>query len=163
MIATPSRFGSAEVTLPSDTDILIVRRFDAPAARIYEAWTTPELVCRWWVDETMTMNECTIELRVGGSWRYAVAGPDDTEFAWHGTYLEIDPVRRLVSTETFEGYPEAQSTNTLTLSEESGVTTLTVLVHHKSQENRDGHIGSGMEPGLQLALDRVERIVAAAR
>ncbi len=158
-MSTLTRHGSATVTTPSDREILITRTFDAPAARVFEAWTTPDQVRQWWGSEDAPMVECDIDLRVGGSWRYVTRGSDGTEFAWHGTYLEIDRPGRLVSTEVFEGFPDAEAVNTATLTEEDGTTTLTVTVLHSSKQNRDGHLNSGMEAGMQLVLDRLEDLV----
>lgn len=154
-----NRHGSATVSLPSDREILITRSFDAPANVVFEAWTSPDYVKRWYSDDAAPVVTCDIDLRVGGSWRYVIRTEDGTEFAWHGTYQEIDPPRRLVSTEVFEGFPDAEAVNTLTLAEHDGTTTLTVNVLHASKENRDGHVNSGMEGGMQQALDRLEDVV----
>jgi uncharacterized protein YndB with AHSA1/START domain len=154
------RHGSATVTLPSDTEIRITRRFDAPAGLVFEAWTTPDLVRRWWGSEEMPITVCEIDLRVGGAWRYVTRGRDGEELGWHGTFLEIEPARRIVSTECFEGFPEAETVNTLTLVQDGGVTTLEVLVRHSRPEYRDGHLESGMEGGLQQTFDRLADLVA---
>lgn len=159
-MTTPrTRHGSAVVTLPTDREILITREFDAPAALVFAAWTTPDLVRRWWGDEASPLVVCDIDLRPGGAWRYVTRAADGTEFGWHGSYLEIAPPHRLVSTEVFEGYPDAEARNTLTLTERGHTTTLAVTVLHSSKENRDGHVASGMEGGMQLALDRVEDLL----
>lgn len=158
-MTTMTRHGSATVTTPSDREILITRTFDASAARIFDAWTTPESVRQWWGSEEAPMVECEIDLRVGGSWRYVTRGQDGTEFAWHGTYREVERPGRLVSTEVFEGFPDAEAVNTATLTEQDGITTLSVTVLHASKENRDGHLNSGMEAGMQVVFDRLEDLV----
>ena len=79
------RFGSAVVTLPSDTQIQITRVFDAPAEIIFEAWTTPDLVRSWWGSDDAPLTVCDIDLRVDGHWRYAM-DHDGAEIGWHGTY-----------------------------------------------------------------------------
>lgn len=154
------RHGSAVVTLPSDLEISITRVFDAPAALVFEVWTTPKHVRRFWARDDAPLTVCDIDLRVGGSWRYVTRSTDGTELGWHGTYKAIDAPVRLVSTEVFEGYPDGEALNTLVLDEHDGQTTMTVLVLHSSKENRDGHVNSGMESGLQLTLDCVEDILA---
>jgi uncharacterized protein YndB with AHSA1/START domain len=159
MTTTRSRHGSAVVTLPSDREILITRVFDAPAVLVFRAWTTPELVRRWWGYESSPLVVCDIDLRPGGAWRYVTREADGTERGWHGTHLEIEAPHRLVSTEVFEGYPDAEAQNTLTLTERDGTTVLTVTVLHRSKENRDGHVASGMEDGLQHSLNRVEDLL----
>jgi uncharacterized protein YndB with AHSA1/START domain len=118
---------NAQVTLPADDQILITREFDAPRHLVYQAWTTPELVRRWF----------------GGN---------------HGEYREIVPNERIVSTEVFEGAPEAESLNTLTLTERDGRTTMTVLGQHQSPANRDAVLEAGMESGMNAALDKLEHV-----
>ena len=157
------RHGSATVTLPSEREILITRRFDAPAALVFKAWTTPELVRRWWGFETSPLVVCDIDLRVGGSWRYATREPDGSELGWHGEYREIEAPHRIVSTEVFEGYADAESVNAAELTEADGVTTMRFTVRHSSQEHRDGHIASGMEGGMQITFDRLEDLLAELR
>lgn len=157
------RHGSAVITLPSDTEILITRVFDAPADLVYETLTTPELVQRWWGFDTSEWDVCDIDLRVGGTWRYVIRDRG-MEVGFHGEYRELDRPRRIVSTEVFEGYPDpdAASVNTITLDEVDGVTTMSVLVQHTSQEHRDAQLASGMESGMQVSYDRLEDLVRSA-
>jgi uncharacterized protein YndB with AHSA1/START domain len=153
--------GKAVVTLPADDQILITREFDAPAALVWRALTEPELVKRWWAGERGEVTLAEIDLRVGGTWRYVmVAKTPDAEFevGFHGEYHELVEPERIVSTEVFEGMPDASSFNTTTLVEADGRTTLQTLVQHASQEHRDGHINSGMEGGMQEAFDRLENV-----
>ncbi len=158
-----NRYGSATVQLPSETTILITRLFDAPAALVFRTLTEPELVKRWWGFETAQWQVCDIDLRVGGTWRYVVSQPcesePDMEVAFHGEYREIDAPHRLVSTEVFEGVPEGEALVSTTLDEAEGVTTMRVLVQHSSQEHRDGHINSGMEVGMQVSYNRIEDLL----
>lgn len=154
------RTGSAEVTLPSDTEILITRKFDAPAELVFDVWTTPEHVRNWWGWQTDQMTVCEIDLRVGGAYRF-VAEHGDHEVAFRGVYREIERPRRLVATEVYEPYPESEAINTLTLEEQDGVTTMMILVTHDSKEARDAIIASGMESGLQHSLDRADKVLAS--
>ncbi len=155
--------GTATVTLPADEQILITREFDAPRHLVYKAWTTPELVKRWWHANRGEVTVAEIDLRVGGTWRYVSVTPDGFEVAFHGEFREIVPNERIVSTEVYEGFPDGESLNTLTLTEADGRTTLTVLVQHTSKEHRDGHINSGMEAGMQDALDLLEQVAVSLR
>jgi uncharacterized protein YndB with AHSA1/START domain len=158
--------GTATVTLPGDTQILITREFDAPRHLVYKAWTTPELVKRWWHANRGEMTVAEIDLRVGGRWRYVLVTPDGMEAGFHGEYREIVPDERLVSTEAYEGIPDADAhaaLDTLTLVEVDGRTTMTVLVEHRTKEGRDAHIESGMEAGMQDALDRLEEVALSLR
>jgi uncharacterized protein YndB with AHSA1/START domain len=161
MALTTSR--SAQVTLPQDDQILITREFDAPKHLVYRAWTEPELVRRWWTASRGEMTVADIDLRVGGSWRFVMVTPDGFEVGFHGEYREIVPNERIVSTEVYEGMPDAEAVDTMTLEETDGRTTLTILVQHASKEHRDAHIESGMEDGLQDALDLLEQVAVSLR
>jgi uncharacterized protein YndB with AHSA1/START domain len=161
MAATSS--GTAKVTLPTDEQILITREFDAPKHLVYKAWTTPELVKRWWSGERGEVTIAEIDLRVGGMWRYVMVADGGFEVAFHGEYREIVPNERIVSTEVYEGMPDAEALDTLTLTETDGRTTLSILVEHKNKEGRDAHINSGMESGMQEAMDRLEQVAVSLR
>lgn len=154
--------GSATVRLPSDTEILITRSFEAPRPLVWEALTTPRHLLRWWGPDWCPMVSCTLDLRPGGRWRYLSRDADDNELAWSGTYLEVVAEERIVSTEVFEAFPDAESLNTMTLTEADGATTLHTLVQHSSQENRDGHVNSGMEQGMQVTFDRLDDLLGHA-
>ena len=153
---------TATVTLPADDQILITREFDAPRHLVYKAWTTPELVKRWWHANRGEMTVAEIDLRVGGRWRYAMVTPEGFEVAFHGEYREIVPDERIVTTEVYEAMPEGEALDTVTFAEADGRTTLTLLVQHASKEHRDAHIESGMEDGLQDALDLLEQVARSA-
>ena len=156
--------GTAKVTLPTDTQILITREFDAPKHLVYKAWTTPELVRRWWTAKRGEMTVCEIDLRVGGAWRYVMVADGGFEVGFHGEYREIVPNERLVSTEAYEGIPDPDanaSLNTLTLTEVDGRTMLSVLVEHPTKEGRDAHVESGMEAGMQDAMDLLEEVAVS--
>ena len=158
--------GTATVTLPTDEQILITREFAAPRHLVYKAWTTPELVKRWWHAKRGTMTVAEIDLRVGGKWRYAMVTDGGFEVGFHGEFREIVPNERLVSTEVYEGIPDAEehaALNTLTLTETNDGTILTVLVEHPTKEGRDAHIDSGMEPGMQDAMDLLEEVAVSLR
>ena len=83
--------GTATVTLPTDEQILITREFAAPRHLVYKAYTTPELVRRWWNAKRGEVTTCEIDLRVGGRWRYVMVTPDGFEVAFHGEYRELVP------------------------------------------------------------------------
>ena len=155
--------GTAKVTLPADDQILITRELDAPRQLVWQAWTTPELVKRWWNARRGEVTVCEIDLRVGGRWRYVmVTSEGGIEVGFHGEYREIVPHERLVSTEVYEGMPPEHagegSVNTMTLSEQDGRTTVAILVQHLSKEHRDAQIDSGMEAGMQDAMDLLEQV-----
>ena len=153
--------GTATVTLPTDEQILITREFDAQRHLVYKAYTTPELVKRWWSGERGEVTSVEIDLRVGGIWRYVMVATGGFEVAFHGEYRELVPNERIVTTEVFEGMPDAEAVDTVAFTEVDGRTTLTVLVQHTSMEDRDAHINSGMEDGMQEAMDALERVAVS--
>ncbi len=160
-MATMASSGTASVTLPTDDQILIVRDFDAPKHLVYRAWTEPELVKQWWNARRGEVTVADIDLRVGGSWRWVMIADGGMEVAFHGEYRELVPGERIVSTEVYEGAPDAASLNSLTLSEQDGRTTLELLVQHANKQDRDMHVSSGMEAGLQDALDLLEELAVS--
>jgi uncharacterized protein YndB with AHSA1/START domain len=167
MAAVPSS-RTATLTLPTDEQILITREFDAPKHLVYKAWTTPELVKRWWHANRGEATIAEIDLRVGGKWRYVMVAEGGQEVGFHGEYREIVPNERIVSTEVYEGMPQAEgpeqgTLNTATFSEADGRTTLTILVQAPSKEIRDAIIDSGMEAGLQDALELLEQVARSLR
>ena len=160
-MAAVASSGTAVVTLPAETQILITREFNAPRHLVYRALTEPDLIRRWWNAKRGEVTVADVDLRVGGSWRYAMVTPDGFEVAFHGAYREIVPNERIVTTELFEmpGLSEDDAAvNTITLREEDGRTTMTVLVEHPTREGRDAQINSGMEAGMQDAYDLLEEV-----
>jgi uncharacterized protein YndB with AHSA1/START domain len=159
--------GTAKVTLPTDTQILITREFDAPKELIWRAWTTPELLKQWWHANRGEVTVAEIDLQVGGSWRSVMVTTEGGfEVAFHGEYREIEPYDRIVSTEAFEGVPnpdENATVNTVTFEETDGRTLVTVLVEAPSKEVRDAIIESGMEAGMQDAYDLLEQVAISLR
>ncbi len=158
--------GTAAVTLPTEDQILVTREFDAPKELVWKAWTTPELVKQWWHANRGEVTVAEIDLRVGGTWRSVMVTADGFEVAFHGEYREIEPYDRLVSTEAFEGIPnpdENATVNTMTLDEDNGRTTVTILIQCPSREVRDAMIDSGMEAGMQDALALLEQVAISLR
>ena len=158
-----TRHGSATVTTPGDREIVITRVFEAPAALIWDALTTPALLLRWWGPEWAPLVAAEVDLRVGGDWRYVCRREDASELAWHGTYRELERSVRIVSTEVFDGFPDAESLNTMTLTESNDLTTLRTVVLHSSRDHRDGHIESGMESGMQETFNRLDDLLESSR
>ena len=156
--------GSAVLTTPSDTEIVMTREFDAPPELVWKAWTTPELVSRWWPGKRGTMKSCEIVLRLGGAWRYVMEAQGGFEVAFHGEYRELVPEQRIVTTEVFEGAPPSDAgdvLNVITFSEADGRTTLELLVQCPNREIRDVIMDSGMEVGMQEQYDALEELVIA--
>ncbi len=156
--------GTAKVTLPTDEQILITREFDAPKHLVYKAWTTPELVKRWWSGHRGTVRLAEIDLRVGGQWRYVMEASAGFEVAFHGEFREIVENERIVNTEVYEMpgapplAPEDEPVNIVTFTEAGGRTTLSLLTQTSSRELRDTIIDSGMEAGMQEGMDALEEV-----
>jgi uncharacterized protein YndB with AHSA1/START domain len=152
--------GTATVTLPTDTEILIVREFNAPKHLVYKAYTTPELVSRWWAGKRGKVTLAEIDLRVGGPWRYVMIASGGYEVAFHGEFHEIVPNERIVNTEVFEGAPDGSEPAlvTVTFEEVGGRTLLSMLTRLESQDVRDMIIATGMEGGVQEGMDILEQI-----
>jgi len=159
----------ATVTLPTDEQILIEREFDAPKHLVYKAYTTPELVERWWHANRGEVTLVEIDLCVGGKWRYVMTASGGREFGFHGEYREIVPNERIVCTEFYEGVPEeiseddATTLNSARFTETDGRTKLTILIQARNRMTRDAIVESGMEDGLQDALGLLEQVTAALR
>lgn len=142
-------------------DIVITRRFHAPAQLVYDAMTTPEHVRQWWGAGYGTMTDCEIDLRVGGRWHFAQTTPDGQEVSFSGEYLELAPPGRMVHTEKFDNLPDSEpSTIVTTLTEEDGVTTLHAVCTYDSPETVEQVVASGMEGGLQSSYDAIDDLLA---
>lgn len=153
---------TAKVTLPTDEQILVTREFEAPPHLVYRAWTTPELVRRWWSGRRGEMTLAEIDLRVGGTWRYVMIANGGHEVGFHGEYREIVANERIVSTEVYEGpWPAggdpAITTVTFTATAGGG-TLLEQLMQVGSREERDAIIATGMETGIHEQLDLLEEL-----
>jgi uncharacterized protein YndB with AHSA1/START domain len=146
------------LTLPAEAQILITREFDAPARLVYRAYTTPELVQRWWAGRRGTMRSADIDLRVGGEWRWVMDAHSGHEVGFHGVYREIVPDERLVFTEVYEGAPDAEALVTVTFAEADGRTTLSILMELPSREVRDAIVASGMEQGAEEGMELLEQV-----
>jgi uncharacterized protein YndB with AHSA1/START domain len=154
-MATADSVGATTFTTPSDREVVITRVVDAPRTLVWEVWTDPEHVPNWLLGpEGWTMPVCEIDLRPGGAWHYVWRKADGSELDMHGSYREVTPPERLVSTESWGGdWPE--TINTLTLTDEAGKTTITQTVLYPSQEARDAALETGMKDGAAQSFDRL--------
>jgi uncharacterized protein YndB with AHSA1/START domain len=133
-------------TFPSDCEIAMARVFDAPRAMVFDAWTKPELLKRWWGPPGWTLPVCEIDLCVGGAWRQVMRGANGKEMVLHGVYREVVRPQRLVYTQLITGcggQGSAEALNTMTFVEEAGRTTMTSTMRYPSKEVRDSVINSG--------------------
>ena len=148
------------VTTPSDREIRMTRLFDAPRPLVFEAMTKPEHVKRWWgrLGDGYSVPVCEIDLRVGGAWRFVNRHPRG-EAVFYGVYREIAAPGRLVFTEIYEPFPDAESIVTTEFAEENGKTRLTVTARYPSVDVRDMVIKTGMEKGAATSYDQLEDLV----
>jgi uncharacterized protein YndB with AHSA1/START domain len=149
------------LTLPSDRELVLTRVFKAPARIIFDVWTKPEHVRKWYGVQSTAVTVCDIDLRVGGAWRWVVTKPQGMEIAFSGVFLEIDPPRRLQRTELFEAMPGAGSVVTLTFDENDGQTTFAMHMLFERKEHRDICLQSGMELGVTECFDNIDHLVTA--
>ena len=133
VVRAPQIADTFKVTTPSDQEIRMTRLFDAPRHLVFEAMTKPEHVKRWWgrLGEGYSVPVCEIDLRPGGAWRFVNRHPKG-EAVFYGVYREITPPERLVFTEIYEPFPDAESVVTSVFTEENGKTRITVTVLYPS-------------------------------
>src|SRR5262245_43856690 len=148
-----------KVTTPSDFEVRLTRLFDAPRRLVFEAMTKAEHIKRWWgqLGDGYSVPVCEVDLRPGGAWRFGSQTPQG-DCTFYGVYRELAPPDRLVFTEIFEPFPDAESGVTALFTEEKGKTRLTVTARYPSMEVRDIVLKSGMETGAALSYDRLEEV-----
>jgi uncharacterized protein YndB with AHSA1/START domain len=157
--------------LQGDREIVISRTFNGPARIVFDAWTKPDLVMRWWAPKSLgvSMISCDADVRVGGSYRYVFRHRTGAALAFSGRYTEVTPPSRLVYTQIFE--PTAGGANagddevviTVTLVERDGKTHLVSRSLCPTKEIRDAIIASGMETGMRETMDQLDDLVAELR
>jgi uncharacterized protein YndB with AHSA1/START domain len=165
---TPRRHSPARIEFPNELEILITREFDAPTGLVFEVLTKPEHVSRWGATPPDRMTECSIDLRVGGKYRYSFVTEDGTVCSFSGTYLEVEPPVRTVETWLFGGWPEAEAVETWQLREADGVTTATMRLAFRDRAGRD-HYPARPENAAEMtssggfvdSLDAIEDILGS--
>jgi uncharacterized protein YndB with AHSA1/START domain len=150
------------LTLPTDREVRVTRRFDAPRALVFRALTTPEVLKRWMLGpEGCALAVCTIDLRVGGAFRYVWRKPSGREMGMGGVYRAIEPPARLVYTEVFDDdWTGGETVVTNTLDEDRGRTTLTVTILFASKAARDAARTTGFDTGMEQAYDALASLLA---
>jgi uncharacterized protein YndB with AHSA1/START domain len=148
------------VTTPSDCEVRLTRLFDAPRELVFEAMSRPEHIRQWWgnLGDGYSVPICEVDLRPGGKWKFANRTPKGELAVFYGVYREVVPPERVVFTELFEPFPDAESVVTAVLTEENGKTRLTATVAYPSREIRDMVLGTGMARGAGLSYDRLEDV-----
>ena len=146
--------------MTSDREVTMTRVFDAPREEVFRMTIDPALVPEWWGPSTLTTMVDTMDVRVGGKWRYVQHDAEGTEYAFHGAYLEVDPPGRLVYTFEYEGMPGDVMVETAVFEEVDGKTMMTVTDLFPSKEARDASLAAGMEAGARESMDRFARLLA---
>jgi uncharacterized protein YndB with AHSA1/START domain len=155
----------AEVTTPTDREILIERVFDAPRDRVYAAFTDPELIPEWWgrYEDTVTVDK--MEVRDGGEWRFVtVSGggrdKEGEEHAFRGVFREVVPPERIVWTFEWEGMKGYITVETVTFEDLGEQTKVSSRSLFFTTEERDGMLESGMEIGLNQSYAQLDELLA---
>ena len=157
-VSSVANSDTLKVSTPSDREIRLTRLFDAPRHIVFEVFTKPEHVQRWWGNlgaGYSTVAEA--DVRVGGKWRYVGTHPRGV-VEFYGVYREISPPDRLVFTETYAPFPDGESICTVEFTDEQGKTRMTLTAEYDSLATRDMVLKSGMEKGAALGYDRLEEI-----
>ena len=160
-VKTVANSDTFKVTTPSDLEIRLTRLFDAPRRLVFEAMSKPEHIKRWWgcLGDGYSVPVCEVDLRPGGAWRFVNRSPKG-EFGFHGVYCEVVSPERVVFTEIFEPFPDAESIVTAVFTDENGKTRLTLTARYPSLDVRDMVLKTGMERGAAISYDRLEEVVA---
>jgi uncharacterized protein YndB with AHSA1/START domain len=154
-----NRHGSATTEITSDCEVKTQRVFDAPMSLVFDALNKPEHVRVHFSPDPNPLHICEIDLRVGGTYHYAWYAPGDKECSFRGTFLEIERPTRIVATWLFEGWPDDEAVETMTLTEVDGITTLTDVLKFKDRASLGDHF-QGDNEGMQSSLDNLEDLLA---
>jgi uncharacterized protein YndB with AHSA1/START domain len=156
----PDRHGSAVNEFPSELEIVTTRQFDAPIELVFDVLTKPEHLRHWFAAFDDVLTECSVDLRVGGSYHIVAVTPDGTECSFRGTYSAVEPPTRTVATWLFEGWPDAHAVETIELRETDGVTTLTMTLAFRDKAGRD-HMTKfdGQEDGYNKMEDYLRSLL----
>ena len=143
----------------SEREIVITRTFNAPARLVFEAWTKPELVRRWWVPKSsgLTLLSCEMDVRTGGTYRFVFPHPSAPEpMAFFGRYLEVSPHSRLVWTNEEGG--DAGQISTMTLEDRGDTTRMVLHELYPSREALDA--AAGAYDGMPVSFDQLGELLA---
>jgi uncharacterized protein YndB with AHSA1/START domain len=149
------------LSLPSDREILMTRKFDAPREIVWDIITDPKLIPQWYGfarDETEVKK---MDVRPGGKWQYITHTQGGEVVDFHGTYREVVAPEKLVYSFLFGDMPEGDGFVEITLVEKDGVTELRDRGVFNSKEERDAIIATGMEEGARETYERLSQLIAA--
>ena len=152
-----------EVTTPSEREVVVVRKFNAPKALVFDAFIKPELIKRWLLGpDGWSLPVCDIDFRVGGKFRYVWREEaTGTEMGLSGAYREIKRPDRIVHTELFDDFsPEGEAVITTLFIEKGGKTVVEMTMLFPSKTARDGAVEFGMTDGMAISYDRLDGVLA---
>ncbi|MEP6763243.1 MAG: SRPBCC domain-containing protein [Gemmatimonadaceae bacterium] len=146
--------GAVNITMPSDTDIVITRMFDAPRVVVFEAWTKSEHVAHWWDPTGTPLAVCEIDLRPNGSFRWVNSGPNGEAHAFSGTYAEIDAPEKLIF--VVHMFPNsANPVTTLEFTDNGNQTELTITMACANKHDRDMLLQMRVDEGTARTLENL--------
>jgi uncharacterized protein YndB with AHSA1/START domain len=153
------------VTLPNDRDVVVVRKFNAPRALVFDAWTKPKLVSRWLLGPPgWSMPVCEMDVRVGGKFRWRWRNEEGAEFGFSGVFKDVVRPTRIVHTEVYDpgdvGGEMGEALVTAVLTETAGVTTHTMTIRYASQQIRDAALNTGMTDGMEMSFEKLDALLA---
>jgi len=156
---------STTVERKSERELVITRTFNGPARSVFEAWTKPELLKRWWVPRSLglSMRSCEADVRVGGGYRFVFVFDNDPskEMAFFGKYLEVTPHVHLVWTN--EENEDGGAVTTVTFDEKNGKTLLVLHDLYPSKEALDAAIASGSTCGMSETFEQLDELLVSLR
>jgi uncharacterized protein YndB with AHSA1/START domain len=147
--------GAFALAMPSDREIVFTRVFNAPRRLVFESWTKPEHVMRWYGCGSSSMTACEIDLRPGGVYRFVTRLSGGTEYTLSGVYRDIVPPARIVCTERFNDDPTKEALIAVTFEEHDGKTTMTSTALYRTEEDRNAVLEFGVEKGAAETFDRL--------
>ena len=144
----------------SERELVVTRTFNGPARIVFEAWTKPELLKRWWAPKSIGVSllSCEADVRTGGRYRFVFGHDASKTMAFYGRYIEVTPYSRLVWTND-EG-DDGGAVTTVTFEEKAGRTLLVMHDLYPSKEALDGVL-AGMEGGMRETLDQLDELVVS--
>lgn len=145
----------------SEREFVLEHTFRAPAAKVFAAYTDPKLIPMWWAPKGGSIRVDTMDVRPGGAWRFVQKMPNGYEVVFHGTYLEVKPVTRLVYTFATEGQPGSEIRATVELAEKDDLTHLVLTNLCSSKEARDGMLSYGAAAGAKASWDQLAKVLEA--
>src|SRR3569833_515931 len=150
--------GTLQVSTPEGREIMMTRLFDAPRHLVFDAFSKPELLKRWFGPRGFSLVVCEVDFRVGGGFRFVLRGPDGRDMGMRGVYREIAAPERSVHMESFDDYTGVSQV-AMILTEADGKTAMTATVLYPSEEVRDIVLRSRMEHGAAESYDRLAELL----